>query len=1019
MIDLKKDFLNPGKDCRSAPFWSWNDKLSSDELVRQAKDMKEHGMGGFFMHSREGLETEYLGKEWMKCIKAVVEVSRKIGMNAWLYDEDRWPSGFAGGRVPSQGDKYRAKALGMEKVTKERKLSGEELASFCIKLKNRKITNLRKSEEKDKLLPRENEIGLVFTREVAKPSEWFNDDAYSDNLNSDAVRAFINSTYEAYKEEVGDEFGKTIPGIFTDEPNFSSGTFRQGIEWIPWTDGFAEYFKEICGYNFLEVVPYFFFDGEKSTKARHDYWLVLTRRFQEAYSGQLGKWCEENNLLFTGHYLLENDFPGQIKTVGAAMPHYVYQQAPGIDILTESIYETLTVKQCSSVANQFRRNIVLSETYGCSGWEFTFEGQKWVGDWQYALGITLRCQHLTLYTLKGCRKRDFPPSFNYNTTWWKYNKVVEDYFARLSSLLMKGRAKRDVLLIHPISGAWSLFNGKNSDEVKKISGEFQKIADGILTLHYDYDLGDELILKDYGKVKGTKFFVNRAQYRVIILPPMRNIESSTVELLEDFLRQGGKVFVIGPLSDTVDGERSEECKRLSKYEGLIEVKNVSALAPLLEENLEREISIKEKNGLEAPSFIYIEREIDDKKVFFVVNLDREMAHQVDISFKSEGRLEEWNALTGEISGIPARKDNRYLILSASFGPAGSRLYVIDAKGEPVTEAPFSKDELFAMEWRKPSGVAFIGPYAQFKRTDPNVLTLDRASYCFSDENWSKEMPIWKAQKEIREKLAMRPIHINGIPQRYLWCKKPHPNDGKPLSFRIVFNVDDIPENPVYLVLEEAQDFDIQLNSQTVSSEPIGWYLDRSFDKIPLPILRKGMNELILSCEYKNRMEVEDCFLIGDFAIDIHTRSIIKEPKKLHFGDWTSQGYPHYAGGIIYQEKVNIKKGKGDRFFIKLADFSAITMSIWVNDALAGHIPWRDADGLEITDVLKNGENMIGIEVTASPRNMLGPLHRKAGYEPWTDSGSFRREAHEWTDEYVLWPWGLYEQVRICKFAELS
>jgi len=69
-------------------------------------------------------------------------------------------------------------------------------------------------------------------------------------------------------------------------------------------------------------------------------------------------------------------------------------------------------------------------------------------------------------------------------------------------------------------------------------------------------------------------------------------------------------------------------------------------------------------------------------------------------------------------------------------------------------------------------------------------------------------------------------------------------------------------------------------------------------------------------------------------------------------------------------------------------------------------------------VLKNGENVIGIEVTASPRNMLGPLHRKAGYEPWTDSRSFRTEAHEWTDEYVLWPWGLYEQVRICKFPEL-
>lgn len=1018
MIDLKKDFLNPGKDCRSAPFWSWNDKLSPDELVRQVRDMKEHGMGGFFMHSREGLETEYLGQEWMKCIKAVVEVSRKVGMNAWLYDEDRWPSGFAGGRVPSEGDKYRAKALGMEKVSKERKLTGEELASFCIKLEKGNIAELRKSEEKDKLLPRENEIGLVFTREVAKPSEWFNDDAYSDNLNPDTVRAFINSTYEAYKEEVGDEFGKTIPGVFTDEPNFSSGTFRQGIEWIPWTDGFAEYFKEICGYNFLDLVPYFFFEGERSKKVRHDYWLTLTRRFQEAYSKQLSKWCEKNNLLFTGHYLLENDFPGQIKTVGAAMPHYVYQQAPGIDILTESIYETLTVKQCSSVANQFKRNIVLSETYGCSGWEFTFEGQKWVGDWQYALGVTLRCQHLTLYTLKGCRKRDYPPSFNYNTTWWKYNKVVEDYFARLSSLLMKGRAKRDVLLIHPISGAWSLFNGKNDDEVQKISDEFQAIADGILGLHYDYDLGDELILKDYGKVEGTKFFVNRAQYKVIILPPMRNIESSTVELLEDFLKQGGKVFVIGPLSDTVDGQKSQECKRLSKYKELIEVENLSKLAQLLEENLEREISIKEKNALQAPSFIYIEREIDGKKIFFVVNLDKETAHKVDISFKSEGRLEEWNALTGEISGIPARKDNGYLSISASFGPAGSRLYVIDPKREAAIEAPFNKDEFFTIQWRKPSGVAFIGPCTQFKRTDPNVLTLDRASYCFSNKNWSKEMPIWKAQKEIREKLNMRPIYINGIPQRYLWCKKPHPNDGKPLSFRIMFSVDDIPEKPVYLVLEEAENFDIRVNNQTVSSEPIGWYLDRSFDKISLPILREGMNELILSCEYKNRMEIEDCFLIGDFGIDIHTRSITKEPKKLHFGDWTSQGYPHYAGGMIYKEKVNIEKRKADRFFIKVGNFSAITISIWVNDALAGYIPWPDADGLEITDVLKNGENVIGIEVTASPRNMLGPLHRKAGYEPWTDSRSFRTEAHEWTDEYVLWPWGLYEQVKICKFPEL-
>ena len=86
---------------------------------------------------------------------------------------------------------------------------------------------------------------------------------------------------------------------------------------------------------------------------------------------------------------------------------------------------------------------MLSETYGCSSWEFTFEGQKWVGDWQYVLGVNLRCQHLALYTLRGCRKRDYPPAFNYNTTWWKYNGVVEDYFARVGRVLTEGEAVRD------------------------------------------------------------------------------------------------------------------------------------------------------------------------------------------------------------------------------------------------------------------------------------------------------------------------------------------------------------------------------------------------------------------------------------------------------------------------------------------------------------------------------------------------------------------------------------------------
>ena len=144
-----------------------------------------------------------------------------------------------------------------------------------------------------------------------------------------------------------------------------------------------------------------------------------------------------------------------VRVNGAVMPNYQYQHVPGIDMLCEQTGEYLTVKQCTSAAAQLGKKQVLSETYGCTGWDFTFEGQKWMGDWQFVLGVNRRCQHLALYSLRGCRKRDYPPSFNYNTSWWRENKRTEDYFARLSLALEQGEVIREILLIHPLSTVWS------------------------------------------------------------------------------------------------------------------------------------------------------------------------------------------------------------------------------------------------------------------------------------------------------------------------------------------------------------------------------------------------------------------------------------------------------------------------------------------------------------------------------------------------------------------------------------
>ena len=95
-MELKKRLSQDLKDYQSIPFWSWNDELEADELRRQIREMKMAGIGGFFMHARGGLTTEYLGEKWFDVTGACIDEARKQGMDAWCYDENGWPSGFAG-----------------------------------------------------------------------------------------------------------------------------------------------------------------------------------------------------------------------------------------------------------------------------------------------------------------------------------------------------------------------------------------------------------------------------------------------------------------------------------------------------------------------------------------------------------------------------------------------------------------------------------------------------------------------------------------------------------------------------------------------------------------------------------------------------------------------------------------------------------------------------------------------------------------------------------------------------------
>ncbi|MHC4716966.1 MAG: glycosyl hydrolase, partial [Planctomycetota bacterium] len=668
-----EDWQQPPSIYRGAPFWAWNDRLDPDRLSRQIGQMHGAGMGGFFMHSRYGLKTAYLSGEWFDCVSACVERARSLGMKAYLYDEDRWPSGAAGGMVTRDRPEYaRGLLVAAGGGTFPEPL--ERLGTFAVRFDEAgRLVDYHPVDDERGAAEGESVVGFVTG--VSEPSGWFNEAAYLDVLNPEAVAEFIRVTHQAYADRYAELFGTIIPAVFTDEPNYSHGRLSVGggFAAVPWTGAMPREFRKRRGYDLRDHLPELVYpvgdrpDGGFS-KVRHDFWLTLTEMFVKSFSAQVGRWCQKRNIALTGHYLAEETLYSQIGAIGSAMPHYAHMQWPGIDILTDQRHEIGTVKQCTSVADQLGRQRVLSELYGCTGWDWQLEGHKFNGGWQYVLGVNFRCPHLSLYSLAGGAKRDYPASIFPHSPWWKHYRVVEDYFARLGLVLTAGTPVRDVLVIHPIESAFGLYLPGRPDSVAEVQGPFEALLVGLLDGHYDYDLGDESLMA-LAKVAAGALKVGRMTYRVVVVPPSITLRSTTVGLLKRFAAAGGSVVFAGRVPERVDGEASEALSELIDRSTRCHGDPPSVVA-CLGSLLDRRVSITE-GGVELPGAWSMLRYVKGGQVLFVQSTDRSGDHEVRVSVAGHRPVVLMDPATGERRRLEADVIDSRVEFDLSLPPTGS------------------------------------------------------------------------------------------------------------------------------------------------------------------------------------------------------------------------------------------------------------------------------------------------------------------------------------------------------------
>ena len=514
------DFKNVSKKYRPIPFWSWNEKLEVKETAEQVHAMDDVGIGGFFMHARGGLQTEYMGKEWFDNVDSAVKTAEETGMGAWAYDENGWPSGFGNGYVNGKGVEYQQKYL---------RMSDSEPAENCI-----------------------TKCG----------EHWFYFDVnpfYVDVLDKKVVAAFVEYAYKPYYEE----YGNRIEGFFTDEPQVS----RNGI---PWSFVYDKEYNMRYGEDINEHLEELFLPVGDYKNTRVKFWKMITDLFSENFMKQIYDKCGEWGLKLTGHLVLEEDLLIQLTTNGACMPHYEYMHIPGMDWLGRNIYDCLAPMQVSSVCDQLGIKQCLSETFALCGHNVSFAELKGIYEWQMVHGINLLCQHLEGYSIRGIRKRDYPPAMYRQQPWWTEYKAFVDAMSRESLVLAESKKCADVLIIHPQTTAWSMYDGMNAEVVEneKIKGVNDKLLSVMKTLereHIMYHLGDETIMERHAKVENGKIIIGEQSYSYVIDSACEILLPLTRELLDEFESQGGKIITAEelPANDVCDNGEITYVKRVS------------------------------------------------------------------------------------------------------------------------------------------------------------------------------------------------------------------------------------------------------------------------------------------------------------------------------------------------------------------------------------------------------------------------------------------------------------------------
>lgn len=955
---------------RPIPFWSWNAELEETELIRQIHEMYHAGMGGFIMHARGGLKTKYLGKKWLDCINLCTREALKLGMLPYLYDENGWPSGFGDGKVNALGEKYQQKYLNiLERLDSSMPLPEHIIAAF--------------DQNFQQTAPEQARFIVHYSLNPY----------YVDNLDAEVTGKFIEFVYEYYYQTLPEDVRDGISGIFTDEPQISRKT-------APWSLIIEKEYQSAYQEELLPRIIELFYETGNWKRTRVRYYRLCTQLFRKNYIEQIGNWCKAHGWKLTGHHFGEESFSSQLYSNGAIMPQYCGYDIPGNDHLGR-VESYITVDtQLVSAAAQLGKKQILTETFGCSGWNFNMRGMEWLYQQQMVHGINYLCQHLEGYSLRGLRKRDYPMSVFYQHPMWKHIRQQNDTFSRVGSILASGKIQCDTVIFHGESSAHIAADGVRcfTDLAKKCWSSMLVLSEKLEVSGVPFHYADEVLTEELGKVDSGKLKIGQMAYKVFLLPEVLNISGKIVALLKEFHAQGGKIFcsVHNDFEKiSIDGEPASE-ETAEFFKTLPQFDEFGTLPEFAPEDI-RKIDCRVLEG--TPGQIRGTWRVfpgKNETWYFIADF----AAIPENAFECDWKITplHWDTLGNESPvkceiTLPYAADEILCIDQAS-GKILSRIQHLNVNGKARFFHTFSARGsvlLKAVTYPKIEPKDLTGNWKVV--SGKNVLLLDTADYRREDDQQLVEncntLTIFERMLALPDSRIELFFHFTCAPG---------------------FNFS---KAALAMALERDPEAEYYLNGNKLPDDFSGYFIDRGIEVLKLPesLLREGENEFKINLPFhqspeirahlerakhfeseSNKLyydsEIEAIYLLGDFQCragkitpDQLRTAFADGPfilenstDTISLGNLLDAGYLFFSGDLNVTQDFELTTEQAALFrTLKFSPCKANSLSVNLNGTTLPLIYTAPYE-LDISGLLRPGKNTLSLELSTSCRNTLGPMH---------------------------------------------